>query len=350
MFRKITILVVIMVALLAGDVSQPVPADAAPKVVMAQPTATFIFMPVYIARGKGYFKDEGLDVEVIIAGGGSKAAAALIGGSAQFVPGAFAHVVKATAKGQKLVTVAGMMKQIPTNIFIGKKAMEKTGVTPDMPLEKKIQALKGLRIGITSSGSMTDLLTRHLLAKGGMNPDSDATIIPLGRARAAIGAMEKGAVDALAQTSPVLETMEDRGLGKTLIHVTRGEVEDLNGFLFSTINTKRSYVKAHPDIVLKVVKAIVRAEKYTAENPEGALEVLRKFFPKTKPAILQQAFKNMSVAMKKDPTIHKDEVEKNIKFINIEHKMNGLKPVNLTFDDVVTNEFVIKAKKELGLK
>jgi NitT/TauT family transport system substrate-binding protein len=337
-------------ALLAGHVSQPVSAEAAQKVVMAQPTSTLIFMPVYIARGKGYFKDEGLDLEVIIAGGGSKAAAALIGGSAQFVPGAFAHVVKATAKGQKLVTVAGMMNQIPSNIFMRKEVIKRTGVTSDSSLKKRIQALKGLKIGITSSGSMTDLLARHLLAKGGMNPDSDATIIALGRARASLSAVERRAVDAVVQTSPYLEIMDDRGLGKTIINFTRGDVPELRGYLFSTINTKRSYVEANPGIVLKVVKAIVRAEKYIAENPQGSLAVLRKFFPKTKPAILEQAFKNMSVGMKKDPTINKDEVEKNIKFINIEHKMNGLKPINLTFDDVVTNEFVIKAKKELGLK
>lgn len=350
MLRKFALPVLIVAALLVGHAAQPSPTAAAPKVVFAQPTATFIFMPVYIARGMGYFKDEGLDVEVIIAGGGSKAAAALIGGSAQFVPGAFAHVVKATDKGQKLVTVAGLMNQIPSNLFLRKEIMKAKGVTVDSPLEKKIAALKGLKIGITSSGSMTDLLARRLLTMGGMNPDSDATIIALGRARAALGAVQKKAVDACVMTSPVLEILDSRGLGKTFINFTRGEVTDLRGFLFSTINAKRAYVEANPEITLKVVKAIVRAEKYIAENPDGALAVLRKFFPKTDPAILEQAFKNMSAGMKKDPTILREEAEKNIEFINLEHKINGLKPVKVTFNDVVMNEFVEKAKKELGLK
>jgi NitT/TauT family transport system substrate-binding protein len=322
---------------------------AAPEVIIAQPTDTFIFMPVYIARGKGYFKDEGLNVKVVVTRGGSKAAAALIGGSVQFVAGAFAHNVKAAGKGRRIVAVAGLMNQIPSNVFLGKKAAKERGVTSESPLATKIKALKGLRIGITRPGSMTDLLVRHLVSSQGMNPDRDLSIVALGGARASLSAMSNGAIDAVVQASPTLETMEDRGLGKTFINITNGEVKDLRGFLFSSINTTRKYMDKNPGIVLKVVKAIVRAERFLESDPKGALNTLRPFFKRIKQKVFEQSFKNIVSAIKKDPTIFRPEVEKNIFFINLGNKNAGLKKVEISFDQVVTNKFVIQAKKELGI-
>ena len=349
MKRRFSILIA-AVALLAGHLASPGRSAAAANVVIAQPTETFIFMPVYIARGKGYFTDEGLDVEVVVAGGGAKAAAALIGGSAQFVAGAFAHVVKATAKGQRLVSVAGMMNQIPTNIMFGTAAAKRLHITPDMPLDRKIMAMKGLRIGVTSRGSMTDLLVRYLADKQGMNPDEDITIVPLGDGQPFLSAVQRGAVDAIAQTSPNLETIAARGLGKIFINVTKGEVPDIRGFMFSSINTTRKYMEGHPDIVLKVVKAIYRAERFMAANPKGTLETLRPFFPRTDASVLETSFDNMIPAFKSDPAILRSEFEKNLEFVNMENKIAGHKPVTVSYGDVVTNEFVEKAKRELGAK
>ena len=65
MWKKFALSLALVTVFLLASVVMPSVSPAATQVVIAQPTETFIFMPVYLARGKGYFKDEGLDVEVI---------------------------------------------------------------------------------------------------------------------------------------------------------------------------------------------------------------------------------------------------------------------------------------------
>src|SRR5205807_1276484 len=67
----------------AATSAPAVPAKPLGKVTIAQPSQSLSFSPVLIADKKGYFRDAGLEVEVVNAGSGSKAAAAVIGGSAQ---------------------------------------------------------------------------------------------------------------------------------------------------------------------------------------------------------------------------------------------------------------------------
>src|SRR5437764_14777305 len=66
----------------------------------------FYYLPLTIAEQKGYFKDEGLEVEIPDFAGGAKALQALIGGSADLVSGAYEHTITQQAKGQNIEAVA----------------------------------------------------------------------------------------------------------------------------------------------------------------------------------------------------------------------------------------------------
>ena len=63
----------------------------------------FYYLPLTIAERLGYFKDEGLDVEISDFPGGAKALQALVGGSADVVSGAYEHTINMQAKGQNIL-------------------------------------------------------------------------------------------------------------------------------------------------------------------------------------------------------------------------------------------------------
>ena len=98
----------------------------------------FYYLPLTIAEQQGYFKDEGLQVEISDFAGGAKALQAMVGGSADVVSGAYEHTINMQAKGQ-MITAFVLQGRAPQIVF---------GVsTKTMPNFKSIADLKGKKIG-----------------------------------------------------------------------------------------------------------------------------------------------------------------------------------------------------------
>src|SRR3954469_26065272 len=106
------------------------------------------YLPLTIAERKGYFKAEGLDVEIVDFPGGAKALQAMVGGSADVVSGAYEHTINMLAKGQPIVGIAlqGRYNGIVVGIAKSKAAQYKS------PAD-----LKGMKVGVTAPGSSTHM-------------------------------------------------------------------------------------------------------------------------------------------------------------------------------------------------
>ena len=154
----------------------------------------FYYLPLTIAEQKGYFKAEGLDVEIPDFAGGAKALQAMIGGSVDIVSGAYEHTITQQAKGQNIEAL----------VLQGKYA----GIVLAMPKAKaaayKSPAdLKGMKIGVTAPGSSTNMFVNILLAKDGLPPDS-VSIIGAGAGAGAVAIMQRGEIDGMANLDPVI--------------------------------------------------------------------------------------------------------------------------------------------------
>ena len=102
--RRIVAVVVLLVALVA--VAPPTSGAAEKVTVGIGGVALMVYLPTALAKSKGYFAEEGLDVEILdIKGGGSQAASALIGGSVDFSANAIDHAIKAKVQKKDLVAV-----------------------------------------------------------------------------------------------------------------------------------------------------------------------------------------------------------------------------------------------------
>ena len=142
----------------------------------------------------GYFRDEGLQVEISDFAGGAKALQALVGGSADVVSGAYEHTINMQSKGQSIT--AFVLQGRAPQIVLG--VSSKT-----MPDYKSIADLKGRKIGVTAPGSSTNMMANFVLAKGGLKP-SDVSFIEVGTSSGALSAMRAGQIDAIASTCPGL--------------------------------------------------------------------------------------------------------------------------------------------------
>jgi len=222
----------------------------------------FYYLPLTIAEQKGYFKDEGLDVEIPDFPGGAKALQALIGGSADLTSGAYEHTITQQAKGQHIVAL----------VLQGKDA----GIVLAMPKAKAAAYrspadLKGMKIGVTAPGSSTNMFVNILLARAGLKPDA-VSIIGVGAGAGAVAAMKRGELDAIVNLDPVIAQLEADGTVAPVVDTrTQKGMQEMYGGAYAAgcIYAPADFIAKNPNTTQAVVNAMVRALRFIqASTPE----------------------------------------------------------------------------------
>jgi len=210
------------------------------------------YLPLTIAERKGYFKSEGLDVDIVDFPGGAKALQALVGGSADVVSGAYEHTINMQAKGQPIVAIAleGRYNGIVFALAKSKAASF-----------KGLADIKGLKVGVTAPGSSTHMAVQNLAAKAGLKPD-DFAAIGIGATAGAIAAVKRGSVDAISNLDPVITKLETDGdiVVVADTRTAKGMKEVYGGaYHAACIYAPVEWVKRNPNTAQAVVNAMVRA-------------------------------------------------------------------------------------------
>src|ERR1700712_54433 len=163
--------------------------------------AAFYYLPLTISEQLGYFKAEGLEVEISDFAGGARALQAVVGGSADVCSGAFEHTINLQAKNQafQCFVLQGRAPQIAVGVS-----------TKAMPNYKTLADLKGKKIGVSAPGSSTNMVAKLVLSGGGLKA-ADVSYIGVGVAAGALTALRSGQIDAISNTDPVMTMLEQKG-------------------------------------------------------------------------------------------------------------------------------------------
>jgi len=215
----------------------------------------FYYLPLTIAERNGYFKAEGLDVEIQDFPGGARALQALLGGSVDVVSGAYEHTITQQAKGQNIEAL----------VLQGKYAGIVLGMSKAKAAAYKSPAdLKGAKIGVTAPGSSTNMFVNILLAKAGLKPDAVA-IIGVGATAGAVAIMKRGEIDAISNLDPVIAQLESDGSIVPVIDTrTAKGMQDVYGGAYAagSIYVPVDFAKKYPNTAQAVVNAMVRALRF----------------------------------------------------------------------------------------
>jgi NitT/TauT family transport system substrate-binding protein len=240
------------------------------------------YLPLTIAERKGFFKEQGLEVEINDFGGGAKSLQALVGGSVDVVTGAYEHTIRMQAKGQDIVAVTELGR-FPAIVIAVKK--DKAGQI------KSAADFKGLKIGVTAPGSSTALTAQYAMVKAGLKP-SDAAIIGVGSGASGVAAMKKGEIDVISHLDPVIAKLEADGDIQVLID-TRTEAGTRALFGGSnpaaTLYTKKDFVEKNPQTTQRLVNALVKSLKWlqSAKPEDIAATVPEEYYLGDKPLYLK---------------------------------------------------------------
>jgi len=307
------------------------------KVVLAVGgKTTLYYLPLTLADRLGYFRDEGLDVEIDDFPGGSRALQALIGHSADVVSGAYEHTIVMQTLAQKVqaFVLQGMNPGLELGVRKGRAA--------DYNWAKD---LKGMKIGVSAPGSSTHMLVNHLLASVGLKQD-DVSIIGVGTGPSAVAAMRSGQIDALSSVEPVMTLLERSGDMKIVVEtITDKGVRDVFGGSMpaATLYSRADFIEQNPHTVQALTNAIVRALLWLQHHTtEDVLNTVPPEYLLGDRALYAASFERLRPTYSRDGLIPKKGVDNSYKVLLAHNAAVRRAPV-VWINQTYTNEFVEKA-------
>jgi NitT/TauT family transport system substrate-binding protein len=224
---------------------------------VAVPTLSMVVIAFTVAKEKGYYRDEGLDVDLVVMRD-TLGISALIGGNAEF----------ASMSGAGLTAILGgvPLRFAYTSFF---RPMFWLYAKPEF---QDIKALKGKRIGVTGLGSGPDNLLRETLKRHGLEGGRDVTILALGLPSTVATALRTGAVDAGTISPPFNFVIKDAGF-RELVSYLKEDFVELQGSIL--VNDK--LLQSDPALVEKFVRGTIKGLRYARENKAGTIAVLLRY-------------------------------------------------------------------------
>jgi NitT/TauT family transport system substrate-binding protein len=301
------------------------------------PNLSFYAVPVMLAQHKGYFADEGYELDVTTTGSGAKATAALLGGSADLGVMEFTDLLGAVEKRQPVQVFAAMVTEPNVSIALKKSLAEASGLTDQSSVADKIKALKGKKVAITSPGSGTDSSLRWALLYVGLDPDRDVEIVPSGSAANELAAFAQGQVDAFAQTSPWIEQSIAKHGAFMVVSFPRGDVPEQRGRLAFALATVKSTMDNKPEVLTGATRAVWRSLKLIKDQPDEAKTVTKQaLFADVDADVYDAAWKMNAASFPSDPRLTPQHVQLTLDF---RKRITGEQSI-LTFEQLATNQFV----------
>lgn len=231
-------------------------ADA--RIVVGVSTVNVAFLPIYLTQDKGFFKDEGLDVLVVMFNAGATNLQALIGGDVQIMAGGVPETVLARASGVDIKNFWAISNLMPFQIY-------------GSPALKSLKDSKGKKFAISRFGSLSEFLTRSALRKSGVDP-KDVSMLQIGATPARFTTLATGIVDATILWFPVTERAKAVGMNKLF------DLKDLYpnwtnvGFI-----ARETWLAKEKEQATRFLRAYQRGVKHTRENRDDGVRALRKY-------------------------------------------------------------------------
>lgn len=239
------------------------------KVRVAEVTHSIFYAPQYVAHSLGYYKEEGLDVELILTSGADKVTAAVLSGDVEigFCGSEATIYVYNNGENDYLVTFAGLTKKDGSFIVAREKYDNFT-----------LEDLKGKTIIGGRIGGMPEMTLEWTLTQAGIDVKNDLTIDTSVAFAAMSGSFIGGNGDFVSLFEPNALQLEKQGYGYVVASLGKlgGEVP------YTAYNAKKSYIENNPKVIEGFTKAIQKGLDFTFENSDEEIaKTIAPYFPDT---------------------------------------------------------------------
>ena len=287
----------IFAALLAGalaSASSAVPALAGDSIAIGKGQAfVFSFTAADLGAEKGFFKKYGFDdVKVVNFTGDGKVQQAMIAGDIQFAitgGGGLAF----PAKGASSKTVAAL-SGAPYNMWVA--------VPEDSPI-KNVADLKGKKLAVSSTGSLTDWLAKRINNIENWPADT-VTAVPMGGLQPRLSAMKTGQIDGMVMAAEVVYALHEKGVVRPLYNFGKA----IPNFITTAAFAHKDVIEKNPDMVKRFLQGLFATMQWMREHRQETVEFMATKLKST-PTAIGRTYDDQMPSFSKDGTFDPKAVE-----------------------------------------
>lgn len=297
------------------------------KVRMSIPSSHIGYLAFYAALHKGFYREEGIDLELILMPA-NLASTAVLTGDLDY-NGAVSGVITAQMQGRPMKAVIFTTAR-PLMFLISKKEIKD-------PLQ-----LKGKTIAGSSPGAVATMLAKLVLKRVGLDPDRDVQLNPMGGTGAGrLAVLESGVVDATMLDVPHNIIALNKGYNELIF------LGDFTEFPQNGFGTSEKKIREDPDEALRVVRATLRGLKFIwdKKNYDDVLDIVMRQWRITSRGLAGEMFRHLTRVLTRDASVKPDSIQFLIDLIRENAKV--ARPVSVA--EVTDFSFVDRARIELGM-
>lgn len=207
--------------------------------------------------------------------GSTNQVSALLAGDLDVAVGGTNTIVDAIAQGAELQIIAGMAPLL-FSLTLNGEAAEASGVDPDAPIADRVEALKGLKIAASPSGSTGNIVLRTILETYGVDPDEDVTLVPLNDLGAVPAGLMQGTFDASFAAVGTGEVAVASGDAKTWLSLPQGDIPEFEPYVGIVAYAGTGYIEDNPEAVEATIAGLNDAQAMTVDDPDEAGALLKE--------------------------------------------------------------------------
>jgi sulfonate transport system substrate-binding protein len=293
-----------------------------------------VYLPTTLAQELGFYKEEGLDVELQDFAGGSKALQALVGRSADAVCGFYDHTIQMAAEGRELVAFVTMLRYPGLVLVTSPQAADTV---------TRVDDLKGRIAGVTTAGSSSQMLLTFMLQRHGVAPDA-VSITAIGSAATAIAALEHGKVDAGMVADPAFTLIAKRNPSARVLADLRTPAGvkaaiDASMYPASVLYAPREWIDAHRETASHLARAIQRTLHWIqTHEAEEIAKHMPASFKGDDDALYAASLKNSMPMFSPDGVMSLDGAQ--AVHTLLAASMDRVRSANVDVSKTYTNEFI----------
>lgn len=295
------------------------------------------FAAIFLADRAGLWAKNGLEVEVKQVQGGPLAMVALTNREAQFSGVASTDPVVGWDKGIKTIAVSAFTGSLDMQVTAHKDWMSRVGISPKSPLEAKLKAFKGARVGASTIAGGPAQYTRYLARTVGIDPERDMQIVAVGFGAARMAALRTKQVDVTVGSAPESDQVEIEGFGSLYLDCTH-EVPLFREFPYTVAVVTPQLANDQADLVRRIAQTLGQANDMFHTRFGEAVDILKQMSPNIPGKAIESALERAKDSYPRGGRMTTTMWENNVK-VAVDLKMIS-KPLPTAEGEMWTNKFL----------